>query len=99
MKEKKLYIVDTVISFRHRYVIEAKCLDHAYDAVTMIDSGNPDDHFHEVSQKFLGETIIDGREISSKEFNKMLSKLEKDKEEHSSYWLGNELIKKINYED
>jgi len=95
--KKKLYLVDTIVTFRHKYVIEADELEHAYDEVTMKDSGDERDDFSEVTQRFLGETITDGREISEKEFKKLLKDLEKDKDEHSSYWLGNRLIRKIDY--
>lgn len=97
-KEKQnLYIVDTVVTFRHRYVIEAKNLEHAYDEVTMKDSGNEKDYFEEMTQKFIGETIIDGREITKKEFKLMLERLEHDKDEWCSYWMGDKLIRKIDY--
>lgn len=89
----KLFIVDTISTFRHRYVVEAKCLEHAYDEVTMINSGNEDDNFEEFSQHWLGETIVDGREIKMKHFNKLLVE---DKD--CSSWLGEKLIRKINYE-
>lgn len=95
--KKKLYIVDTIVTFRHKYVIEADELEHAYDEVTMRDSGDSADAFEEVTQRYLGETITDGREISKKEFKQLLKTLEKDKDEMSSYWLGKDLIRKIDY--
>lgn len=95
---KKLFIVDTISTFRHRYVIEAKSLEHAYDEVTMKDSGNMNDYFEEVTQKHLGESIVDGREISETDFKNMLKELELNKEENSSYWMGDKLIRRINYE-
>jgi hypothetical protein len=98
MTKKKLYVVDTISTYRMRYVIEAKELDHAYDEITMIDSGNEDDIFCEVSQKHLGETIIDGREISKKDFKKMLKDLENNKDEICSYWMGDKLIRVIDYD-
>ncbi len=91
--KKKLFVVDTISTFRQRYVIEAESLEHAYDEVTMRDSGSEEDDFEEFSQKWLGETIIDGREIKMKHFNKML---EEDKE--CSGWMGEKLIRKINYD-
>ncbi len=71
-----LYVVDTIITYRMRYVVEAREESHALDEVTMKDSGREDDHFDEVTQKFLGETIVDSREISEKKFDKMLKDLE-----------------------
>lgn len=96
-KEKKLYLVDTIVTFRHKYVVEADELSHAYDEVTMRDSGNPLDDFGEVTQRFIGETITDGREISKKEFLKLIKEIEIDKDEISSWWLADELIRKIDY--
>lgn len=93
---KKLYVVDTIITFRNRYVVEAECRDHAFDEVTMIDSGNPLDKFDPAEQKFLGETIIDGRLISEDEFNKMIEEMKETGE--GSHWMGKELIRKINYD-
>ena len=96
--KKKLYLVDTIVTFRHKYVIEADELEHAYDEVTMRDSGADEDSFEEVTQLYLGETITDGREISKKDFKKMLKALETDKREMSSYWMGDKLIRKIDYD-
>lgn len=96
--KKKLYVVDTISTFRHRYVIEAAELDHAYDEVTMIDSGNEADSFESVSSRYMGETIIDGRKINKKEFNKMLAELSKDKNESCSYWMGDRLVRVIDYD-
>ena len=96
--KKKLYIVDTISTFRHRYVIEANELEHAYDEVTMINSGDEDDAFPEVTQRHLGETIIDGREITKKEFKKMLESLKDDKDESCSYWVGDNLIRVLDYD-
>jgi hypothetical protein len=98
MTKKKLYVVDTISTFRHRYVIEADALEHAYDEITMIDSGNDADSFESVSQKHLSETIIDGRKISKKEFRKMLEKLAQDEDEMCSHWMGDKLIRVIDYD-
>ena len=98
MTKKKLYIVDTITTFRHRYVVEANELEHAYDEVTMIDSGSEDDLFEPVSQRYLGEVIIDGREITKKDFNKMLKDYAEDKNEGCSHWMGDRLIRVIDYD-
>jgi hypothetical protein len=97
MNTKKLFVVDTISSFRIRYVIEAESLEHAYDEVTMLDSGAAEDFFEPVTQKHIGETIIDGREIKKKHFNKMLVELAENKDELSSHWMGDSLIRKIDY--
>jgi hypothetical protein len=97
--EKRLYIVDTISTFRLRYVVEARTAGHACDEVTMKDSGVPDDYFEEVSQKHVSEEIVDTREISMADFEKMLSELETSESESCSYWLGKKLIRTISYKD
>ncbi len=93
----KLFVVDTLVTFRHRYVIEAESLEHAYDEVTMKDSGAEADEFEEVSQRYLDEVIIDGRKIGRKKFQKMIEKLSQDEKEVCSGWMGDDLIRKIDY--
>lgn len=93
---KKLFIVDTISTFRMRYVIEADELTHAYDEITMNGVGSTS--FEEVTQKHLGETIINGGEITKKEFKKLLETLKGDKDELSSYWMGDKLIHAIDYD-
>lgn len=90
-----LFIVDTIVTTRMRYVIEAKEASHAEDEVTMIDSGSPDDRFEEFSQRNLGEVIVDTRSITKAEFKKMLEESKTTGE--SSYWMGEKLIRKIDY--
>lgn len=92
-----LFVVDTLVQFRHKFVIEAESLDHAYDEVTMRESGLGEDYFDEVTQRYLGETILDGREITKEEFDKMLVALKADRYESTSYWMGDKLIRKIDY--
>jgi hypothetical protein len=92
-----LYVIDTLVQFRHKYVIEAKELEHAFDEVVMRDSKADEDFFEEVTQRYLGETILDGREITMEDFKAMMIALQKDKEENSSYWMDEKLIRKINY--
>jgi len=93
--KKKLFIVETISTFKHTYVIEAEELEHAFDEVTMIDSSNEDDYFESAEQKHLGETIIGGRKISKKGFKKLLAQIEKD--ESGSHWMGEKLIRTIKY--
>jgi len=92
--KKKLFIIDTISTFRLRYAIEAESLEHAYDEVTM---NGGDDFFDELSQKHLGETIIDGREISKDDLKKMTDKLQNNPEELCCGWMGDKLIRKIDY--
>lgn len=93
-----LFLVDTIVQFRHKYVIEAEELSHAYDEVVMRDSGADEDHFDEVTQRYLGETILDGREITKEQYDQLLKDLAADRDEMSSHWCGDKLIRKIDYE-
>ena len=96
---KKLFIVDTIVTFRNRYVVEADELEHAYDEVVMVNSGSDDDFFEPFSQRYLGENIIDGRQISKKDYNMLLEEYSVDKDEQCSHWMGDDLIRKIDYSE
>ena len=89
-----LYLVDTIVTYRMKYVIEAKELSHAYDEVTMSDG-----ILSELTQRCLGETICDGREVTIEEINKMLETFKSDDAELSTHWMGEKQINKIKYED
>jgi len=90
-----LYVVDTILPIRIRYVVEAKEASHADDEVTMIDSSHPDDAFEEFSQKPLISSIIETREITMVQYREMLKEIEENGE--GSYWMGEKLIRKIKY--
>lgn len=90
-----LFVVDTLVSYRMRYVIEADNLEHAYDEVVMNEATH---EFEEFSQKYLGETVIDGRKISKKKFDKMNDKLNSENSnETGSPWMGEKQIHRIKY--
>jgi hypothetical protein len=87
-----LFEVSTVSLFRHKYVIDAKNLEHAYDTV-LVD--NPES----LTQKYLDETIIDGRKIGRKEFEKLCDESMNDSKELSNAHLGTKIIHKVNYDE
>lgn len=93
-----LFEVDTLVQFRHKYVIEAENLTFAYDEVVMRESGCDKDYFDEVSQLYLGETVIDGREITRTDFFNILNELQQNPRENCSHWVGEKLIHRSNYE-
>ena len=97
MSDKKLFIVETITTYRHRYAIEAAGIE---DAKTILLNHRilGGDDFDEVTQKYLGETIMQGREITKQDFDQMLKDLAEDTSETSSTWMGDKLIYKTNYD-
>jgi hypothetical protein len=87
-----LFEVNTISLFRHKYIIEAKNLEHAYDTV-LID--NPES----LTQKYLDENIIDGRKIGRKEFERLCNESMKDGAELSNAHLGTRIIHKVDYDE
>jgi hypothetical protein len=90
---KKLYLVETISTFRIRYVVEAKEEGHAEDEVTMSDAD-----FYEFSQKHIDESITSTRELSRIEY---LDLFDKDNE-YLSKWDDEskmKFINKINYDE
>lgn len=91
-----IFIVDTISSFRMRYAVEAKTLEHAMDEVVMREG---DTEFAELTQKHIGYHITDGRSVTPTEFERMVKRLSEDKDEVCSHWMGDALINKVNYEN
>lgn len=87
-----LFEVSTVSLFRHKYVIEAKNLEHAYDTVLI-------DHPESLTQKYLDENIIDGRKIDRKEFERLCQESMVDSRELSNGHLGTRIIHKVDYNE
>jgi hypothetical protein len=69
-----LYEINTVSTYRHKYMIEAKELNDAYD---ILRAGNVD----EISTRYLTEVITDGREITNAQSETIMDRLENDDEE------------------
>jgi hypothetical protein len=92
-----LFKITTLVQFKSVYFIEGKKLTHALDEVTMRESGNNDDYFEESGQQYLGEVIVDGEEVTMRDFEKFLTSAENG-ELTASHWMGDKLIRKINYE-
>jgi hypothetical protein len=87
-----LFEVSAVSLFLHKYIIEAKNLEHAYDTVLI-------DHPEYLTQKYLDENIIDGRKIDRKEFERICSESMKDDSELSNGHLGTRIIHKVDYNE
>jgi hypothetical protein len=92
-----IFIVDTISSFRMRYAIEAKTLEHAMDEVVWRES---DSEFAELTQKHIGYHIVDGRELTKEQLENMIRELSTDKTEMCSHWMGEDyLINKVEYDE
>ena len=52
-----LFVVETITTFRHYYVIDCLSAEHADDTVVMEEAD-------ELDQKYLGETIVSTRSIT-----------------------------------
>lgn len=79
-----------------KYAIEAKSAEHALDELTMTEHNRS---FDEITQKWLGEQILDVREVTPHQFEVLMEHLAEDEAEMSSHWMGTELIHKVKYED
>jgi hypothetical protein len=84
-----LYLVETISTFRIRYVIDCKEAEHAGDTVVCNEAP-------EFSQKHIGEDIIGIREITYDEFKHMNENLENG--ENGSPWMGDKLIHIVDYD-
>ena len=94
-----LYKVTTLVQFKHVYFVEGNELEHALDEVTMRDSGSEADHFEEAAQEYLGETIVESETVTKQYFNDYLESLKDNKRVWASHWMGDALIRKIDYKD
>lgn len=93
-----LFVVETIVTFRHKYVIDCKSADHALDTVAMQEAP-------EFSQMYLGEQIISSKPLSHSKFKKMVRALKTYGDgthyqpESGSPWMGKKLIYKVNYDN
>jgi hypothetical protein len=65
--EEKYYLVECIATYRMRYVVKARCAEHAEDTVVCEDA-------KEFSQKWMGESILSSREISEDDIIKLCNK-------------------------
>jgi len=95
---KKLYLVETMMTYRMRYVVAAYEEEHALDEVAMNSSGSYNENWKEFSQLALPEQIFSSRELSAKDYMDMFDK----DNDYLSDWSQEQkmsLINEINYED
>lgn len=90
---KKLYLVETVSTFRIRYVVEAKTEADAEDEVTLSGAD-----FYEFSQKHIDESITSTRELTKEQYIELFNK----DNDYLAKWEDEakmNFINKINYDD
>lgn len=93
-----LFVVETISTFRHKYVIDCKSLDHAYDTVAMNEAS-------EFSQMHVGEQIVTGHAITKDQFTTMIESLKQYGDgtnyqpESGSHWMGDKLIHVVDYDN
>lgn len=64
----KKYLVETLVTYRMRYVVEADSVDDANDFIV---ENLPSTVLHEFSQKHISEDIFSTRRIKSEEYLKL----------------------------
>ena len=96
--EKKLFMVETISVFRHRYVVEAYEAEHAAEEVSMNTSGATNENFTEFSQKHISEEIISVRHLAAKDY---LDEFDADNPYLSSWSIAQKMnfINTIKYND
>ena len=92
-----LFVVETIQTFRIKYVVDCHSVEHALDTIAM----NEADEF---SQMSLGEQIIRGYEITSDQFDIMNKAMVEGygdgtlyQPESGSPWMGEKMIYKVVY--
>ncbi len=90
-----IFLIKSISTFAMEHAIEAETLEHALDEMVMTEH---DRDFDEVSQKWLGEQLIEGREVTKEDLIQHLQRQSEDKQYLTSNWMGEKLIHKVNYE-
>lgn len=62
---KKIFLVETISTFRHRYAIEANTAEEATD---IFHNQNENDYLEEMSQFHIGELVSSTKPVSKKEY-------------------------------
>lgn len=91
-----VFEVVTSVKFQNRYLIEAETSLEAREIVEQNCTAT--DPFDEVSQKFLGESIIDWEVVNPKKLEELFDRYEKNGE-LCSRWMGETMIVKKEPED
>lgn len=68
VKRKKLFLVETISTFKHQYIVEATSVEEAESVHRL---GLNDSEFFELDQEHIDEHAFSTRKISTKEFAKL----------------------------
>ncbi len=79
-----------------KYAIEAETLEHAYDELVMTEHSRD---FDEVTQRWLGEQIVDAQVVTEDQLRSIIEECSQDNNESCSHWMGDKLIHKVIYEN
>jgi hypothetical protein len=78
-KKKNIYLVETLVTFRHRYLVEETSASNAEDTIVLNEGAeHPKEEW---AQKYLGENILSTRIITEKEIDAL-------QPESSNPWLS-----------
>lgn len=91
-----IFLINTLSTFRMKYAIEAETLEHAMDELVMTEHNRD---FDEVTQRWLGEQIMDAQVVTQEQLRDTIKQLSEDKDEMTSHWMGDKLIHKVQYEN
>ncbi len=91
-----IFLISTLSTFRMKYAIEAETLEHAYDELVMTEHSRD---FDEVTQRWLGEQIVDAQVVTEDQLRSIIEECSQDNNESCSHWMGDKLIHKVIYEN
>ncbi len=91
-----IFLISTLSTFRMKYAIEAETLEHAYEELVMTEHNRD---FDEVTQRWLGEQIVDAQVVTEDQLRSIIEECSHDINESCSHWMGDKLIHRVIYEN
>ena len=90
-----LYVVNVLTTFREKFVLEANSKEDASDEIVMTEHNR---EYSELTQRWLGDQIVDIQEMTMDELEKHVEELREDDRELCSHWMPLEsIIHKVSY--
>lgn len=94
MSEEKIYVIETISSFRNTYYVKARDQVHAMDEV-VCQLSDYQDTFIEGSQKHIDESIANVIEVTEEEFIKVFDQ----ENDYLRGWSKEQKLQQINVID